>query len=314
MAASPTVAVVLNWNRKEVTLRCVEALRRARPAPPAIVLVDNGSTDGSPAFLREACPDVDLIEAGANLGYAGGNNLGIKRALGHGAARVLILNNDVEVEPDCIARLETALDRDPAVGAAGPLIVLPRDADQPPRIWAAGGELSHRENVSRLRGFGRRVNGQFSAEEDVDYLPGCAILLRREAIDRVGLLDEDYFCYMEDVDLGQRIREAGFVNRLVPSAIAVHAASASTGGGYSAARKYMNAANSVRFLKRHPSLKGWCGFVAFDVVGWPFCLLNAVAHGRPDAAFAKLRGLLDGLRGRRVTATTVERYLRNTPR
>ncbi len=306
--SGPIIAVVLNWNGASWTERCVRALEASHPVPPQIVIVDNASTDDSVARLSKSCPAVELLRAPSNLGYAGGMNLGIASAMRRGARAVLLMNNDVEVASDCVAKLDAALEADASIGAAGPMIVLP---GEPPRIWAAGGELVHRENVSRLRGHGNIANGRFRADEDVDYLPGCTLLLRSGAIEKVGRLDESFFCYMEDVEFGRRLVDAGWKNRFVAGAVATHAASASTGGGYTPARKYMNAVNSVHFLKRHGSLRGWLGFVVFDVLLWPLALVRATAAGRPGAAFAKLRGIFDGLCGVPVTPERIQRYLRD---
>lgn len=304
-----TIAVVLNWNGADDTLRCLDALARCRPVPPRVLVVDNGSQDDSRERIRARYPDVWMIDSRENRGYAGGNNLGIRAALDAGATRVVLLNNDVEVEPDCLARLEAALDADPAIGVAGPIVLLTGGAGER-RIWAAGGELKHRENISRLRGHGRVLNGRFTVDEDVDYVPGAVLMVRREVFDRVGLLDESFFCYMEDVEFGRRSVGAGFRNRLVAAAFASHAASASTGGGYTAARKYMNAVNSVHFLRRHGTPRAWLGFIVFDVLLFPAAFGMATLRGRPRAALAKLRGLIDGLCGVRVTPERVARYLR----
>lgn len=306
MTLRPLAAVIVNWNGLDHTLRCLRSLAVADARPDRVIVVDNGSIDDSVARIRSEFPDVTLIEAKANLGYAGGNNLGLQQAIAGGARSLLILNNDIEIERDCIRTLESGFS-DPSVGAVGPIVLLPGAEN---RIWAAGGAITNRENVSRLRGFGEIRNGQFAVDEDVDYLPGCALLVRSEVLSRIGLLDESFFCYMEDVDLGRRIAEAGYRNRFVPQAVVRHDASASTGGGYTAARKYMNAVNSVRFLKLHSSPRGWLGFVVFDVLLWPLAFVNACLHGRPAAAFAKLRGIVDGLRGVPVTAACVERYMK----
>jgi GT2 family glycosyltransferase len=311
MVVPPLAVVVVNWNGAEMTLRCLRSLSRSARQPDHFFVVDNGSSDDSVLRLRAALGSnraAKLIEAGANRGYAGGNNLGIERALAAGAASVLILNNDIELEPDCIGRLEAALAA-PGVGAVGPIILFPPFPGEPRRIWAAGGEVTNKENVSRLRGNGHLLNGRYGAAETVDYLPGCALLVRREVLEKVGSLDEAFFCYMEDVEFGKRITDAGYANRFVPDAIAFHDASASTGGGYTPARKYMNAANSVRYLRRHPSARGWIGFAVYDVLLWPLCLLYACVKGRPSAAFAKFSGLIDGLRGVTMTAAHIERYL-----
>ncbi len=302
-----TVAVVLNWNGAEHTLRCVAAVERSRPRPPAIVVVDNASHDDSVARIRARLPHVQLHVAHSNLGYGGGINLGIRLALERGADRVLLLNNDIEVDPDCVARLEAALDADDHVGVVGPMVLLP-GAER--RIWAAGGEVTHRQNVSRLRGHGRVWNGRFREDSTVDYVPGAALLVRRTVFERAGVFDESFFCYMEDVEFGQRAARAGFENRYVASAVAVHDASASTGGGYTAARKYMNAVNSVHFLRRHGSVRGWIGLFVFDVLAWPLAFVVAASRGRAGAAVAKWIGLKDGFLGRAVTPERVARFLK----
>lgn len=308
-AAPETVAIILNWNGADDTLKCIEALLASRPSPPCIVVVDNGSKDDSRERIRARHPELAFITSEVNLGYAGGNNLGIRWALERGARKIVLLNNDVEVEPDCIERLERAVDEGAQVGVSGPMIMTRGDPD---RIWAAGGKLSHRENVSKLRGFGQVMNGRYTHDEQVDYLPGCVLMVRRDVFQKVGLLEESYFCYMEDVDFGQRVTEAGFRNLFVATACAYHKPSSSTGGGYSAARKYMNAVNSVHFLRRHGTPRAWAGFVCFDLLGLPLALVTATIAGRPGAALAKLRGLYDGLRGVHVTPERVERYLRGS--
>ena len=307
--APETVAIILNWNGADDTLRCVEALLVSKPHAPRIVIVDNGSKDDSRKRILEQHPELALITSESNLGYSGGNNLGIRWALEQGAQKVVLLNNDVEVGPDCIARLEQAIADGGQVGVSGPMIMTRGDPD---RIWAAGGQLSNRENVSKLRGFGQVMNGRYSENEFVDYLPGCVLMVRRDVLEIVGLLDESYFCYMEDVDFGQRVTQAGFRNLFVAAANAYHKPSSSTGGGYSAARKYMNAVNSVHFLRRHGTTRAWAGFICFDLLGLPLALLSATLRGRPGAGLAKLRGLFDGLRGVRVTPERVERYLRGS--
>ena len=132
----------------------------------------------------------------------------------------------------------------------------------------------------------------------------------RQACERAGLLDEAYFCYLEDADWGVRIRQAGLRALAVPRARAFHALSTSTGGGYTAGRKYMTAVNSVRFLRQHGSLKGWMALFVFDVLLWPLAWLNAAMRGGAAGAVAKLKGVFDGLRGAQVDAAVAARFAR----
>jgi GT2 family glycosyltransferase len=125
-----------------------------------------------------------------------------------------------------------------------------------------------------------------------------------------GPADEAYFCYLEDADWGVRMRQAGFRLLAVPRARAWHALSASTGGGYSAGRKYMTGVNSVRFLRQHGTPAGWAALFVFDLLLWPLALLRAAATGGTAGAVAKLRGVLAGLRGARVDAAVAARFAR----
>jgi GT2 family glycosyltransferase len=296
--------VVLNWNGGTANQRCLASLVRAGVAPAQILFVDNASEDGSREAVERAFPLVAIVRNASNLGFCAGMNVGLRIALQRGDDAVLVLNNDVEVEPGFLAPLAQAL-AEPRVGAVGPKVLLP-GAER--RLWCAGGRIDHRANVSTLRGHGELDVGRFDRAEEVDYLPGCALLLRAEALREVGLFDEQFFAYMEDVDLGVRLRARGWIIRYVPDAVVVHESGSASGGGYAPARKYANALNAVRFLRKHPSLRGWFGLVVFDVLTLPLAFAREVFRGgRPRAVLAKARGLRDGLLGRRVEAESFAR-------
>ena len=205
---------------------CLESL-----AGVETVVVDNGSADGSPEAIEERFPDVELIRAGVNLGFAAGCNVGIRRALDHGADWVVLVNNDSTVAPDLVDALTAAAARHPDAGAlAGKVYV----AEPPDVLWYAGGSFEPRLGYSgRVRGSGKRDDGSFDEERDVDWGTGALLAVSRGAIDRVGLLDEELFAYLEDVDWCLRIRDAGLRVVFVPSARSWHRVSASTGGAAS---------------------------------------------------------------------------------
>ena len=212
------------------------------------------------------------------------------------------------VEPSTFARLMAGVEevsRDGASrgGAAGPCLLF---RDRPDRVWACGGRIGPLVNVTQLLAHGGAATP--SPPRDVDYLPGACLLMSREACERVGLLDEHFFCYLEDADWCVRVREAGLRVVVVPQAIAYHGASTSTGGGYSAGRKYMTGVNSVRFLRKHGSVKGWLGLLVFDLLLWPLALLRAVLTGRVRGAVAKLQGVLAGLLGAEVDEAVAARF------
>lgn len=295
-------AVVVNWNGGDETVRCLESLRASRE-PVDVVVVDNGSTDGSLERIRATFPEARVVEMRENRGFCDGNNAGAEEALRHGADAVLVLNNDAWVDPAFLAPLVEELRADPKVGAAGPKILLAQD---PSRLWSLGGRVRFGANVSALLGAGTRDARAPAAPFDCDYLPGCALLVRGELYRKLKGFDPEYFAYMEDVDFGMRMREAGFRLRAVPASRVFHRPSSSSGGGYSRARKYANAVNSVRFLRRHGSPARWAAFVLFDVAGLALAWVREALRrgGDPGAVAAKARGVRDGLRGARVTAQT----------
>lgn len=210
--------VVLNWNNAQDTLSCLDSLAKLDYPNPWIIVVDNGSTDDSVARIRAAHPAVDLIETGENLGYAGGNNVGIRHALAGGADYVFLLNDDAIVAADALSLLLQAAQARPSAGFLGPMV---RTREQPDRILTAGGLFGPHMTPS-LRGFGTLDQGQYRGVEEVDFLSGCALLVSRAALEAVGTLDERYFAYGEDVEWCFRGRRAGFKVLFVPQAVVWH--------------------------------------------------------------------------------------------
>lgn len=295
------VAVVVNWNGGAENLRCLESLLAQGPSLARVLFVDNASSDGSRELVARTLPEVEVLDTGANLGYGGGNNRGFARALELGAEAVLVLNNDVTLEPGCLDALVAAL-ADAALGCVGPRVVF---RDEPQRIWAAGGVVTWRQNLSDLRGFGALDGPEFRASARVDYVPGCALLVRRAVLEQLGGFDDRYFAYTEDVDFGLRAARAGFASACIGAVRALHAPSSSTGGGYNPRRKYMMGVNSVWFLREWAGPREWARFVAFDVLSLPFALADAWFRGSSKPVLAKALGIWHGLRGRRVTAEVV---------
>jgi GT2 family glycosyltransferase len=208
--------VVLNWNGLADTLDCLRSLSHVDCPGCEVVVVDNGSTDGSARAIRERFPSVTLLENGENLGYAGGNNVGLRYALLRGSEYALLLNNDTRVAPDFLQLLVRAAQEDPLICAAGPTIYY--DA-RPDVIWAAGGTIDWRRGDAFLTGVDEKDVGQFGTQvREVDFITGCALLLRTDTLQRVGPLDERFFAYYEESEWCLRARRAGFKIVHVPAA------------------------------------------------------------------------------------------------
>jgi len=246
---NPSIAIiVLNWNNATDTLSCLDSLARLDPPEPWIIVVDNGSSDDSVARIRAAYPGVTLLETGANLGYAGGNNVGIRHALTHGAEAVCVLNNDVTVDPGFLAPLLAALQSGPDVGIVTPLVAEQSDAG---RVWALGSALNRRTGeVSRLHA-GESVAPWRGREPfAVEIASGAAMLAKREVFQCVGLMDESFFLYYEEVDWCLQVGQANFRILAVPSSVVWHKVSA-TLGTTSPLIDYYMLRNHLRLVSRH---------------------------------------------------------------
>ncbi len=285
------VALILNWNGCADTLACLESLQQQTYPALTPIVVDNGSSDGSAAAIHAAFPDVHLIETGANLGFCAGNNVGLEWALAQGADYVLMLNNDTWFDPAMTSELVAAANDDAAIGLAGPKIY---QAAPPHVLWSAGGDVTFWGNVTAMRGFGQADHGQYDTAADVDYLPGCGILARRQLMETVGLLDVTYFAYYEDADWAMRARKAGWKVRYVPSARMWHKGGASTGGFYNPREKYLSGVNAVRFMRRYAHAGQWALYLTSLAAGIPWLFIREGARGRSAAVRAKIRGLVDG--------------------
>lgn len=303
-----TWAVVVNWNGGEANLAALAALLAEGLAPERIVFVDNASSDGSRERVAIAHPRLWLLSNARNEGYGHATNRGIELALAQGAEAVFLVNNDVTfiAGERTLERLTAALAQ-PGVGIVGPRVVYARE---PGRIWAAGGRMTYRQNLTDLIGHRQPDGPRFQAEIAVDYVPGCAMLVRRAVFERAGLLEGDYFAYHEDVEFCIKARAAGFEVRLVGEARALHDAHHSTGGGYNPARKYMMGVNTVWFLRRHGTPARWASFLLFDVASLPLVWLLRAWRGDGAGVRAKALGTLDGLRGKRVSAEALRRFAR----
>jgi GT2 family glycosyltransferase len=245
--------IVLSWNGKRDTLACLDSLRALERDDVRVVCVDNGSTDGSIEAIRERFPELDLIENGRNLGYAGGNNVGIRSALDAGAAWVVLLNNDATLARDTIDAFERAAAEHPRAGILSGKVLF----QQPPdRIWFAGQRFNATLGYSgRPRGYGRPDGPAYSRTVPTERAAGALMAVSRRAIDTVGLLDEELFAYIEDVDWSLRAREAGFEVLFVPDARAWHAVGGSTGGEYGSTHTlYYGVRNMVVVCERHRPL------------------------------------------------------------
>jgi GT2 family glycosyltransferase len=294
---STLAVVVLNWNGLADTRALLPTLAACRV--PAgwrvhVMVVDNGSTDGSPQALAAEFPEVELLSLPENRRFAGGNNHGIRHALAAGADAVMLLNNDTRVDPGLIERLLLALEQDPGAAAAAPLIYFGAPSQ---RIWYAGGVVRPALGWVAHRGLRTLDTGRYREVEPTGYLTGCCLLARRSAWERVGLLDERYVIYAEDADWSLRARERGERLLFVPTARVWHAVSAASGAA-SPWKIYQRLRANARLFATHARGIGRITWLP-SFAAWQLALMVwLLARGHAGAALAVPRALWDTLRGK----------------
>jgi len=276
MAQRPMVAIVLlNWNGKAVTLECLKSLQKASYKRRQIVLVDNGSTDGSVAAIRKTFRTVTILEMGKNLGFARGANVGMRYALEQGVDLVMLLNNDTIVDPGFLGFMVDTLLSDPSVGIVAPKIYY---YAEPNRIWFAGGTMSMWSGTLRHVGIREYDRGQYDTVREIPHACGCCLLARRSAIERIGLLDESFYLYTEDADWVMRARNAGYTVFYEPRAKVWHKVSVDSGGHLSWHKNKNKFLSNFRFFARYASWYHWLVFPWMNILANGYAAVRYLLH------------------------------------
>jgi GT2 family glycosyltransferase len=285
--------ILLNYNGPRDTIECVESLRKSSFRDFDIVVVDNASSDSSVAALRAGYPDITLIVNDHNLGFAGGNNVGIRHALQRGSKFMLLLNNDTTVDPNGLGVLSKTMEENPQVGIVGGKIYY---ADRPNVIWFAGGYFNINSGFGDHYGKAEEDVGQYNRARECDFITGCCMLIRREVCERIGLLDDSYFLYYEDVDFCTRARREGYGILYQPGAVIYHKISRATSWD-SPVYIYFNLRNKLFFLHRNSCPWKWLPHLPRLIYFYLRQLVRLALkrHDLPSIRAAWL-GLIDGLR------------------
>lgn len=280
MSPRPRVtAVVVDWNGASHTRACLRALAGVRYPGLRTVVVDNGSADPDALCNLASPPTVRVLRVERNLGFAGGSNAGIRLACEDDAAWIWLLNNDAEPHEGALDAMVATGESDPRIGAVG--CVLDEGSDAGPATVFGGGRVSFWSGLPRH-------HAQPVASERIDYLRGASLLLRRAALDAVGLLDEGFFLYWEDADLCYRLRAKGFALAVCADAVVRHAGHGSLAFRSPAWDRHFTC-SSVRFFRRHATFPAWP--IAVSAGGR---LLRRLVTGRWANARAVWQGLRTG--------------------
>ncbi|HEY8259117.1 MAG TPA: glycosyltransferase family 2 protein [Gemmatimonadales bacterium] len=300
-----TAVVIVNWNGRRLLDACLDAVFAQTAPPELVIVVDNGSSDGSIEHLHERWRSVRVVALGMNAGVAAGNNAGIRAALDAGSRYILLLNNDAVMRPGVLAELHQALGQGgDGTWAAAPKILY---RGEPDRIWSAGGSFEWWRGLSRDRGTGEPDHGQYDLPQDIDYANTCCLLIRADAFARIGLMDEAYFMYFDDSDFSARLRRAGGRIRYVPGAQVLHDVQASTKVSATAPSVfalYYTTRNRGRFIARNaPTTFHRVSAHAFTIATRFVRAAQACLGGRRLEAKLLLGALSDGYVRRETGAT-----------
>jgi len=263
--------VIVNWNGKDDTITCLHSLQNVDLLGHrlSIIVVDNGSTNDSVVSIKNAFPKVSLIETGKNFGFTGGNNKGINKALEIGVDLIWLLNNDTVVDKGVLSF--ASVFNDPKVGACGSKIYFApghefhhdryKKNEQGKVFWYAGGVVDWKNLYASHRGVDEVDHGQYDKVEETPFVTGCSLVVRRDVIDKIGILDDKYFLYLEDLDWNIRIQKAGWKTMYVPTSIVWHVNAGSSGRPGNPVHEYYFTRNRLLLgMKYSPLRTKWALF------------------------------------------------------
>jgi GT2 family glycosyltransferase len=251
--SNPQVTIVLlNFNNFELTAACLRSLSALEQEKFETLVVDNASSNDEAARLTQEFSAVTVLPQKTNLGFAGGCNIGMRHALAAGSEFVLLLNNDTYVAPDFLAEMLNCIQLDRKIGAVSPKIFF---AAKPDRLWFAGADFNPLTGRVVTHGYKHSDEPEFNFPRDITQATGCAMLIRSSALSEVGLLDENFWAYVEDLDLSMRLHAHGYRIVYAPKARVWHWDGAtvvkSAGSGSQALRQYLSTRNMLFLARKH---------------------------------------------------------------
>lgn len=297
-----TAIILINWNSFYHTNNCIQSILGSKASDYDIIVVDNGSIDGSGQTLKATYLNILLIESPENLGFSGGNNLALKYSLEQGYTYSFLLNNDTFVDTDFLTPLVNYLDSNATIGAAQPKIFFHTKRNI---LWNGGSIYNKIFGITYSNRYLRTEGALQKKIHTVDWITGCAFFIRNAALVQSGLLSENMFMYFEDVDLSMRIQALGYKLIFLPSSIIYHIAGASNESaekneeGYSNPDKYyINFRNRIWFLKKYTPFYCMPTVLLYNLLYFTAFLFYFLIRRRFKKFNAVLRAIKDGIAGK----------------
>ena len=285
--------VITCWNQIEKTMLCLASIMIQDCQNFDVVVVDNGSTDETVARISADYPNINLVHLSENSGPTRGFNVGIQYALDGSYPYIFLLNNDTTLAPNCIKALLNEMLTADDIGIVMPKIYY---LDDPQRIWSLGNRHNPVNLEVRQLANNQLDIGQWNNAIDLENVPFCAVVFRREVFEEIGLLDEDYFLYYEDMDFCLRIRKYGYRIRLAPDAHVWHAVAASSGGDESPAVRYWKARSSVLYFRKNAKGLQWLAVIPWRTASAIRIGIHLLLTRQTSTFKSHIRGLRDGIK------------------
>ncbi len=286
--------VIVNWNQREITLDALRSVYASDYTEIAVIVVDNGSEDGSVEVIKAEFSDVIVIENEKNTGFAAASNQGMNRALEIGAEYIYFLNNDATISPDCITILVDIFNETHEVGAVAPFIMY---HDNPDLIWYGGGIVRFWRGRIAHKYIRKYLNTRTFTMAETDYITGCAMMIRRKAVEQCGGFDLSFGIYSEDVDLSLRLRKMGWQLWVTPTAKAYHKVSVSSGGELSPLKAFHRGRSNAFLIKRWAKWWELPTLIFGGLIGGLLVTVKLLIGLKLSTVTALWRGIVTGLRG-----------------
>ncbi|MDO9464816.1 MAG: glycosyltransferase [bacterium] len=284
--------IILNHNGREDTIECLESIKAQTYDNYKVCIVDNASTDGSQDYFKKHYPRIMLIENKANLGFAEANNIAIRHAMKTGFDSVLLLNNDTKVALDMLSELIKPMKINLTIGIAGPKMYY---YDKKNTLWFARGKMDWKTGVTSHVGGMKEDTGQYDKICDSDFISGCALLIHRNVISKIGLMDERYFYYQEDIDYCTKAIKAGFKCIVAPRAKLWHKVARTSGGSENPFGAFLKTKNRIIFMKKNATIPQIISFSWYFGIENAIHILSAIKRKNFKIIMPRIKGVAAGI-------------------
>jgi len=285
--------IILNWNGKDDTIECLNSLEKIDYKTYKIILIDNDSRDNSAKEIKKKFPNVKLIQSKKNLGWVGGNNIGIKYALENKADYILLLNNDTVVDKKFLSEMIKIAEKDEKIGIVSSKSYF---YSNPNILQYTTLKFNFKTGQSILEGYGQEDKGQFDNSQEMDLCGGACMLIKSEVFEKIGLLDEIYSLYFGDTDLGIRTRRAGYKIIFCPKAKIWHKVSMSIGGNSCPVKEYLMNRNRVVFMKKYTNKGQFYRFLFHLFFESMLTSLTFIKKGNLGMLKSTIKGIFGGIK------------------